>query len=73
MGQEGIGKSKERIVSGQAIFFLGGREQQGSLSCRLPTSLVLIKKFQIVYLKVTFLEVVETASKSWFAVIPGGK
>ena len=33
------------------------------------TSQVLIRKFQIVSLKVTFLGELETATKSWFAVM----
>ena len=65
--QKGISKRKERIVSGETILSWG--KGTAGVCVMQMTSLVLIKKFQIVCLKVTFLGEVETASKSWFAVV----
>lgn len=59
--------AKERTVSGQVIFFwVEGNCKDVIMQI---TSLVLIRTFQIVCLKVTFLREDETAIKSWFAVL----
>ena len=60
MGQEGISKRTENIVSVQATFLGGwGRKQQESLSCN----------FRPTVLKVTFLGGVEPEVKYWFAAM----
>ena len=46
-GKELLVKEKKRIVSGQDIFFLGGREHKFFLPFLQITSSGLIRKFQI--------------------------
>ena len=66
VGKQIISKRKERIVSGLVIFW-GKGNGRGLITC--VTFLVLIRKFQIIYLKVTFLGKVEMAMKSWFVLL----
>lgn len=56
--------TKSRLFQARPPFF-GGRRA----SIMQITSLVLIRTFQINWLKVTFLGEVETAIKSWFVVL----
>ena len=49
VGQEGINKRNERIVSGRANAFFGGGEGTARVVIMKITSLLLIKKFQIIW------------------------
>ena len=49
VGQEGMNKRKDRIVSGQALIFWRRGEGTAGVFIMKITSLLLIKKFQIIW------------------------
>lgn len=71
VGQEGINKRKERIASGQAIIFW--RRGVGNSRGLYHEDYFTTIDQEISDHLVTFLGEVETASKTWSAVVPGGK
>ena len=67
VGREGI--RKKGIVSGQDIFFRG--KGNGRNFITQITSQVLVRKFPVDCLMVTFLRLAETVTESWFCCHEG--